>query len=549
VSELELTRVKWFRNTDALYPAQTRMGLQIKATGQLNGRIDRLSALVKARHWVWDSADAWEPGVYPGGGDPRWVWGYTVNPAWLFLYYARGGFLNATADPPHLGLQGWLDQVDATNGQRLFGTGLPQARIDYAAIVAWGQWCAAQGLECRLELYAARSAGLVLDDIAAAGRATKTWASNRLGVVWEAAGQPVVAAFGMANILAGSFSIGYDTTNTVDEFGLEYTRSDDDYSSDTVYAAVPGAAQLTRQQVERAAFSMPRALAQRLVNLLAASKYFHRRKITFECGEEAMRVTRGEIVHLAHNLTQWAYSGRLLAVAIEGGLVTEVRLAAPVENPAEADAFFIWVRLPSGAFISVECVPPAERTDVLQVVGEWPAAQAPGWLDEGLDSENADSAWPNAMPEDFTYFAGPVATPGKRVRIIGMEPVSQRRVRITARDESEAYYPLENSLVDPPALVSGEQRIARAFNLAAEPKGAGVLRLSWELEAAHGAEVMVSVDGGLPAQVPISGFLTVAGVELYLPAYAAGTSLAIQVLPVPAGTPVGIEGDSLEVTV
>ncbi len=52
-----------------------------------------------------------------------------------------------------------------------------------------------------------RSAGEVLDDIAAAGRTKKSWAPGKLSVVWEAAGQSVVAAFGMSNIVAGSFAI------------------------------------------------------------------------------------------------------------------------------------------------------------------------------------------------------------------------------------------------------------------------------------------------------------------------------------------------------
>ena len=549
VSELEWASLKMFRNADALYPAQHRTGLMIKATGQLNGRIDRLGGLVRAKHWIWNSGAAWTPGLFPGDGAAPWVWSETTNPAWLFLYYARGGFINATAAPGYLGLKGWLDRPDPANGARLFGAGLTNDRIDYATIVAWAQACYAAGLECRMVIDEQRSAGEVLDDIAAAGRASKSWATGKLSVVWEAAGQPVVAAFGMSNIVAGSFSVSYDTDTTVDEYALQYTRSDDDYEADTVYATVPGAAQPVGQKSESAVYSMTRAQAQRLVNLLAASRKYHRRKISWESTLEALAVQRGDIVQLGHDLTQWAFSGRLVELVATGGKITQVRLACEVENAGNDPHFYLWVRQPGGTYMSIECVPPIGRTSVLQVMADWLVADAPGVLGQRLVDENLASNWPETIPEDWMFLAGPTPTPGKRARIIGMEPSSQRRVRITARDEYEAYYPLEFGLGGAPDIDSGEQIVARAFNLTAAPAAAGGLLLSWELAAAHGAEVMVAVDGGAATQVPVQGFMTVSGTELLLPAYAPGSHVAIQLLPVAAGTPVAVQGDSLEITV
>lgn len=548
VSEFELTRVKFFRSPSALYPAQRRMGVQIKATGQLNGRIDRLSAFVQAKHWRWDSGAPWS-GAMPGVGSGAWVWGTTVNPAWLFLYYARGGFLNPTATPGHLGLAGWLDQPAIGNGPRLFGAGLPNDRIDYAAIVAWGQFCAAAGLECRMAITGARSAGDVLDDIAAAGRATKTWAPGKLSVVWEAAGQPVVAAFGMSNIAAGSFEVQYSTDNAVDEYVINYTRSDADYEGDSVTAKVPGVAIPVNQSSGQAAYSMSRSQAQRLVNLLAAARHYQRRIIKWETNILGMTVQRGDVVHLAHDLTAWAYSGRLVDLAAEAGFVRSVTLSAEVDNPTDADTLYLWVRKPGGAFFTVACVPPAAATRLLQVVpGAWPLVDAPAFLTVTTQNQASDH-WVNAsQPVDYTFFAGPTPTPGKRARIVAMEPSGARRVRITARDEYDAYYPLEWGVGSPAEPASGEQLVARAFNLNAVPAAEGGTLLTWELEAAHGATVMVSVNGGPAAQVPVHGYLTVSGTELLLPAYAPGTEIAVQVLPATAGTPVKVTGDTLTLT-
>ncbi|WP_343590111.1 host specificity factor TipJ family phage tail protein [Paracidovorax wautersii] len=546
VSELDLTRIKIFRDTDALYPAQLRRGMLIKATGQLNGRVDRYSALAKAKHWAWDSPQPWD-GSYPGQGG-HWVWRETVNPAWLFIYFARGGFLNPTAAPAHLGLAGWLDEPAAGNGERLFGAGVTNARIDYGTLVAWGQFCDAAGLTCRMVLTDQRSAGSVLDDIAAAGRASKTWAPGKLSVWWEAPDQPVVAAFGASNIVAGTFKVAYLTDDTVDEFGVSYTRADDDYNADTVYAKVPGVVLPVNQSVRQAVYSMPRAQAQRLVNLLAASKHYHRRTITWESTLFGLTVATGDVIHLAHDLTAWAASGRLVALRAAAGHVVEVELSREVELPEGGGDYWLWICPPGGDRFSVRCAPPAGRARTLAVVGAWPLVSAPGWLDVATPNTAADPFFADTVPEDWTFLGGPTATPGKRARIIKMEPSSARRVRITARDEVPEYYPLEWSLGSVPEVPSGDRQVARAYNPALEPADGG-WRLSWELEGATAAQVVVAIDGGAGQQVPIRGHLTVPGREISLPAYPAGTRLTITIMPVALAAPLAVEHAELQVTV
>lgn len=547
ISELDFVRLKVLRETDALYPAQKRVGVMIKASSQLSGTLERLSLFVRAKHWIWASGAPWTPGVFPAAGAGAWTWGFTTNPAWLFLYYARGAYFHSTAAPAHLGLQGWVDGPQAGTGQRIFGAGLINARIDYGTIVAWAQFCDAAGLQCRMVVTATRSAGEVLDDIAAAGRATKTWATGKLGVVWEAAGQPAVAAFGAANIAAGTFQINYNDDDSIDEYALSYTRSDGDYEADTVYAKVPGVGLPVTQRSEQAVHSMPRSQAQRLVNLLAAGKYYFRRTIRFETRLAAL-VQRGDVVQIGHDLTAWAYSGRLVGFQVDSGQVKTLTLSAAVANPTGAGALWLWVAKPTGEYLAVECAPPAQPSRTLTVRTAWPAAEAPGWMDS--KTPNAVSLRPNSIPEDWTFLAGPTPTPGKRVRIIAIEPGTGGRARITVRDEYPAYYGLEWGGLDAaPAPASGEMRVARAYNLALQPAAAGGLRLSWELEGAHGADVIVAVDGAPGAQVPIKGFLTVAGTEILLPAYAAGSRLAITVLPVTAGAPVATLGGQLEATV
>lgn len=546
VSEFSLTQIKFFITDPTKYPAQRRLGLLVQATGQLNGRLDRLSALVKAKHWAWVSASPWTPGAFPGVAG-AWQWIHTVNPAWLFLFYARGGYLNASATPAHLGGgAGWLDQPDPANGVRLFGAGLPNDRIDYAAIVAWGQFCAVEGLECRMAIDSQRPVAEVLDDIAAAGRASKTWAPGKLSVVWEAPDQPAVAVFGMPNIVAGSFQIAYDGDDTVDEFVLDFTDPDDDFSAATVRAVVPGVLQPVNAKSVRASYAMPRAQAQREVNLMAAARFYHRRKIQWEAQIEGYLVRRGDVVMLAHDLTQWAHSGRLIGLSAENGLITSAALSCEVDVPPSG-TIYLWLRRPDGSFASIKCASPVGRSSTLQVLTAWQVSDAPG--DLGQAEVNEASNWPDSVPEDWIFMAGPTPTPGKRVRIESIDPADQFRLRITARDEVVEYYPMQYAGAPAVDGASGQRLVARATRLGLTPAAGGGHLLSWQLENAHGADVSVSVNGTEQEQVPVRGYLSVSGEELLLPAYPAGTHLDIAVLPISAGAPVAIEGDRIAVTI
>ncbi|HDR9585265.1 TPA: hypothetical protein QDC22_007501 [Burkholderia stabilis] len=548
VSELEFARAKFYRDADALYPAQHREALVIRATGQLNGQIERLSAIVETKCWVWASDRPWD-GSMPAVGSGAWAWQVSLNPGFLYLYYARGGFLNSIAAPAHLGLAGWLDEPNPSNGERIFGAGLANADIDYGTLIAWAQWCAAQSLTCQISLTDVKSVFTVLNTIAAAGRARMSWAPGKLSVWWEAPGQPVTAAFGASNIVAGTFKIAYDADESVDGYVLSYTRTDNDYEPDEVRATLPGITQPVNWQSVDAAYSMPRSQAQRLVNLLAAAKHYFRRSITWESTAFGLTVATGDVIQLAHDLTRWAYSGRLIAIDVDAGRVRSVTLSADVEAvPGDTD-FWLMVTPPGAEAVSYQCARPAERTRTLQLVDVWPAESAPGWLDASALNDAASPFFEDTVPEDWTWLAGPASTPGKRVRIIGTEPSSDRRVRITARDEVAEYYALEWGLGNVPTVTSGERIVARLFNLAAARTADGGQRVTWELEGAVGADVRVAISGGPELQVPVAGQLTVVGSELLLPAYAPGTRLHIHALPVAAGTPVAVEDAAVEVVV
>ncbi|WP_158677680.1 host specificity factor TipJ family phage tail protein [Chromobacterium vaccinii] len=189
-NDFALAGLRAYRQDTTDYAGQRRVGLKIRASSQLNGAVDELSAMAVASCPVWT-----------GSG---WATQPTTNPAWWYLWFARGGF-------------------DA-QGRRMYGAGLPDTRIDIDAIKIWAAWCDAKKLSVGMVLDRAYSIADVLTMIARCGRARYTWQTGRLGVIWDAADLPVVAVFGPANIRAGSFRIEYTTEQTADEVVVNFSN-------------------------------------------------------------------------------------------------------------------------------------------------------------------------------------------------------------------------------------------------------------------------------------------------------------------------------------
>lgn len=70
------------------------------------------------------------------------------------------------------------------------------------------------------------SAAAVLQMIARAGRASMTYQTGKLGVVWDAENLPVSAMVGPFNVRAGSFKITYINEGTVDEIVANFVNKD-----------------------------------------------------------------------------------------------------------------------------------------------------------------------------------------------------------------------------------------------------------------------------------------------------------------------------------
>lgn len=338
--DLAWTALRSYQTDKADYRGQTRLALKIRASGQLSGRLDRLSATASQKIPVWDGTKWTEPRA-------------SSNPAWLFRWYAKGVYI----------------------GERLAaGAGLADARIDDAAIKAWGAWCDAQELSCDYVIAGTASDAEVLTLIAQCGRASPSWGAGKLGTVWDTANRPATALVTPGNIAAGSFEAVYASAQTADEIVCRYIDPDLDWQWNSVRRAVPGVAAPSKSATLTLQGVTSREQAAMECNLQAARQAYHRRRLKWEMAAEGLAIARGDVVHISHSLIGGGSAGRCL-----GGQPGRVRLDREVSLSGGEDHMLF--RLPDGALHATTVSHPygagtSGNTDTV-VLAE-PLPEAPG---------------------------------------------------------------------------------------------------------------------------------------------------------------------------
>lgn len=452
-SSIDWTQLRTYQPDTVDYSGQKRVALRIRANEQLQGMVNTLSATATLSCPVWNGA--------------TWITQASSNPAWLFLYWAKGKLLN---------------------GRRVFGGGLTDADIDIELIKEWGAWCDTKGLTCNLVFDRDMSVEQQLIIIARCGRAHPTRGTGKVGVIWDQAGQLPVAFFGMSNIRKGSFTVNYARKRRYDEIALNFINPALNWQPDTVRALATGVTDPEETLTVELMGCTDEVMAGKEANLIMAETEHRRRATTWETDMEGLVVTRGDVVGLAHDLTQWAYSGRLVSgtnnqlvldgdVVFSSGFDHYLRLVYP---DGSDDIFSItyvigstntislvtkivkddWLAL-TAYVLNAEVKPTVANGYyyVASVAGSSGAAE-PAWpltvgdtvVDGGVTWKNAGPAqvyYPDNNPDhkqfDYKFFFEPQATPGKLLKITDVKPIDDHYVRLTAVDEVDDYYLSESN--------------------------------------------------------------------------------------------------------
>lgn len=479
VCEIYIKRIRFYqKDEDYLYPAQNRQAIIVNSSSQIYGTLDRISSLVRAKAWKWDGTN--------------YTWNYTSNPADWFLYYARGGFLNTNADGsfvyPFSPTVGWVNSADhPDSGERLFGAGKPDIQIDFDSIQAWWQFCEDKQLSFNAILNAKSNPLIDLYNIASAGRASVTNSNGKLGVVWEDANQPVVGMFTPDNILKDSFKINYLNQKTTDKIIGQYIDADQEYSSQNVEALVPGVTNPIEETTINLWGVTNEDQAQRAVNLLAARQLYQKRNVEFSTDAEGMMFSRGDVVYLSHDVSQWGYSGRITDLEYNATNI----ISFSVSCEMDASVNHVYIRNTHNE-INLYHVNMVNGRVVL--VTPWTLENAPYYLDT-TGTINGLSLFPDTYPDDFIVLGGNVALPGKKLRIFEIKSNSLNELNMLCIDEEDAMYAYEyyETYVAPDNV---ERIKAQVFNGGYIKIKSGEGYLSWDRDGCKAVSILLSVNGG-----------------------------------------------------
>ncbi|WP_313171480.1 host specificity factor TipJ family phage tail protein [Stenotrophomonas sp.] len=369
------------------YTGLSRSGVQLKATGQLNGTPDELRAIGYA-----DPIPVWDGTAY-----------HTVetsNPGAQILAYARG---------------------IVREGRLLGGMALDEAQIDVESLKAFTLHCASNGYAYNFYIKDPRNHEQVLSAIALAGFGQVTWAGGRLGVVWAAQDQPLSGVVNMGTIKKGQFQIDYSLSNAAD--GIEYTYVDGDtWETKTLRVPAPGVTTMLNPAQVSGEGVTSEAHAAELARWHLAQSLYQYKDISYSTDIEHLSYQRLSLLALQHDMTQWGFGGRVVGAVNDAGTVT-LALDEPVPAPTSGVAY-IGLRIPGERVYRVLRVKPfAGESSTIELLDGWPSdAALPGGV---ADNPAHDTLW----IYDFKQ------TPGLRVRVVGIEPESDLKgasVRVVA---------------------------------------------------------------------------------------------------------------------
>lgn len=379
-SKTSWSSLRSYQQDSGSYIGQNRIGLIIRASEQISGIVQQLSVTADAYATYWNGS--------------AWGWGKTSNPAHWFTDFAVGR--------------------RNTAGKLIYGLGLPKSQIDVDALHAWAAFCATEGLTFNAVLDDNKTAADILTAIARCGFASPSWGSGKLGVVWDSRNATAVGAYGMSNIIKGSFEVSYITEQLAEEIIVRFMNPAKDWTQDEVRTLVPGVTTPTRTSTIDLFGCTSVSMAGKFANYLAAQQKYRKRRISWDADFEGLTCQRGDVVILSHDLTQWGYSGRV--VSVDGTTMTLDRSV-----PRSGNTEYLMLKRPDGTLITYT---------VAAATGE----------SNTVTLSAAPNMYNGRLPMDHMWFFSPLATPGKRVKILSVQPISDSRVRITATDEDPEFY-------------------------------------------------------------------------------------------------------------
>ncbi len=519
VDDISVTEAQFWVSDSTPHVAQNRMVVHVTASAQISGALGRFSAYIKNRCWVWDGS--------------TWNYTFTENPAWWFLYVSRGGFENQV-DENMSARPGWLNGYSVNNKRRLFGGGLRDEQIDIEKLKLWALFCDVNNLKFSAVIDQAQNTAEVLTNIASVGRAAITWETGKIGVIFEDPSQPAIALFGPHNIKAGTFSVTYINENLPEEIVCTFMNPDLNWTIDQVSAIRPDFTGNPTNRVTIDLFGVKyKSQAQREANLIAAKQAYQRRQISFTLDAEGLIVSRGDVVLLSHDLTQWGITGRAIKFNISGNVCTSIEFDCDMLG----STYLVLRDLNNNLTYNQG----TSNEGLFIFNNPISAISCPFYINDNHDT-NSLSSYPESFPHDWMGLADYQSTPGKRIRIVGIQPSGENTFKISATDEDLAMYSHEFQDVTPEPYNPGSYTLVkvRAFNPYIVENKNLLQIIEWESDGAIAFTIQASVNGSSFSPLLKSGSITHYDSRLELN-YATGSIVLLKISPFFVGSPQFVE--------
>ena len=283
-----LTGVSSIVYDDFSYPNVALVGLRALATDQLNGT-PSVSFMVERKNvWVYN------PHSMMYEKRPA------NNPAWASYDYVH---------------QCRRIKNIHTGEYEFVVEGADKRLMLYDQFKEWADFCEEKNLHIN---YCDDGEGRLMEklntNIAPVGRGYVLWFGTKCGCVFESVKEPV-QMFGMGNIISGTFQEDFmQTSDRANAIELTFNNAANDYerTTITVYGdnydsedAITKTTQVTYNGIT------DYEQAYRTAKFLLACNQYLVRTVSFEASVDAIACQIGDLILVSHDVTRWAYSGRI----------------------------------------------------------------------------------------------------------------------------------------------------------------------------------------------------------------------------------------------
>jgi hypothetical protein len=426
---VEWTQLKSYQPDTGAYDGESRLAVQIQASGQLSGALDELNAVLRAKPMPYWNGSTWTTATSRATG--------LCNPGAQILLLARG--------------------IYSPTGRLLAGLGLPDDEINISSLQRFMVHCAARGFEFDLFMQDTTSISELLEVIAYAGMGEVGYPEGKLGAMFFAADEPVTGVVNMGNMSARSFEVDYDTLITADELEFQYLDRVKDNTWASLRMTAPGVTNPRATASTRLVGVSTQAHAAALLRFAMAQNVYQRKTVTAGMDLEYMTYRRGQVIALSHDLTQWGYGGRLLACELVNSVVRlTLDDTAPGTIPPGYTGRYIGLRLAGEEQMRVFPVKPFEGAGrVIELDAPWPGGLAlPG---SSLENPAHDTLW----IYDFK------AVPGQLLRVAAIQPNGSDGATLSLVPETPEFWNMVNTGVytTPPntSLLAAPPRVTSVY--------------------------------------------------------------------------------------